>query len=97
RARSQRSRDRRQRGAEGLMAAEDDVFDVIVIGGGPPGVSVVERVVRGGLTASLVEERLVGGGCQYFACVPSKALLRPLGPAAGGSPEPRVEPGRPVR
>lgn len=78
------------------MADEDDVFDVIVIGGGPPGVSVVERVVRGGLTASLVEERLVGGECQYFACVPSKALLRPVELAAEVSRMPGLELRRPI-
>jgi dihydrolipoamide dehydrogenase len=78
------------------MADEDDVFDVIVIGGGPPGVSVVERVVRGGLTASLVEERLVGGECQYFACVPSKALLRPVELAGEISQMPGLELSRPI-
>ncbi|WP_188189306.1 dihydrolipoyl dehydrogenase family protein [Nonomuraea sp. SYSU D8015] len=55
-----------------------DEFDVIVIGGGPAGENVVDRAVRGGLTAALVEERLAGGECSYWACVPSKALLRPI-------------------
>ncbi|MGN9843071.1 dihydrolipoyl dehydrogenase family protein [Nonomuraea sp. H19] len=55
-----------------------DEFDVIVIGGGPAGENVVDRAVRGGLTAALVEERLAGGECSYWACVPSKALLRPV-------------------
>ncbi len=53
-------------------------YDVIVIGGGPAGENVVDRAVRGGLTAAVVEERLVGGECSYFACIPSKALLRPV-------------------
>jgi pyruvate/2-oxoglutarate dehydrogenase complex dihydrolipoamide dehydrogenase (E3) component len=78
------------------MADEDDVFDVIVIGGGPPGVSVVERVVRGGLTACLVERRLVGGECQYFACVPSKALLRPVELAAEVDQMPGLELRHPI-
>ncbi|SDK70245.1 dihydrolipoamide dehydrogenase [Nonomuraea maritima] len=59
-----------------------DEFDVIVIGGGPAGENVVDRAVRGGLTAALVEERLAGGECSYWACVPSKALLRPIDLAA---------------
>ncbi|MBB5775599.1 dihydrolipoyl dehydrogenase family protein [Nonomuraea jabiensis] len=55
-----------------------DEFDVIVIGGGPAGENVADRAVRGGLTAAIVEERLAGGECSYWACVPSKALLRPV-------------------
>ncbi|MEV4010576.1 NAD(P)/FAD-dependent oxidoreductase [Nonomuraea angiospora] len=55
-----------------------DEFDVIVIGAGPAGENVADRAVRGGLTAAIVEERLAGGECSYWACVPSKALLRPV-------------------
>ncbi|KAB8196672.1 SidA/IucD/PvdA family monooxygenase [Nonomuraea phyllanthi] len=55
-----------------------DEFDVIVIGAGPAGENVVDRAVRGGLTAAIVEERLAGGECAFWACVPSKALLRPV-------------------
>ncbi|GAA0993271.1 NAD(P)/FAD-dependent oxidoreductase [Acrocarpospora macrocephala] len=55
-----------------------DVFDVIVIGAGPAGENVVGRVTRGGLTAAIVEQELAGGECAYWACVPSKALLRPM-------------------
>ncbi|HEX4812797.1 MAG TPA: NAD(P)/FAD-dependent oxidoreductase [Nonomuraea sp.] len=55
-----------------------DEFDVIVIGAGPAGEVVADRAVRGGLTAAVVEERLAGGECSYWACVPSKALLRPI-------------------
>ncbi|MET3951236.1 NAD(P)/FAD-dependent oxidoreductase [Arthrobacter sp. UYEF36] len=52
-------------------------FDVIVIGAGAVGENVAERVVQGGLTAVLIEAELVGGECSYWACMPSKALLRP--------------------
>jgi pyruvate/2-oxoglutarate dehydrogenase complex dihydrolipoamide dehydrogenase (E3) component len=56
----------------------EQVVDVVVIGGGPAGENVVERVVQGGLSAAVVEAELLGGECSYWACVPSKALLRPV-------------------
>ena len=55
----------------------DETYDVIVIGAGPTGENVADRAVRGGLTAVIVESELVGGECSYWACMPSKALLRP--------------------
>lgn len=55
-----------------------DEYDVIVLGAGPVGENVADRVVQGGLTAVIVESELVGGECSYWACTPSKALLRPL-------------------
>jgi pyruvate/2-oxoglutarate dehydrogenase complex dihydrolipoamide dehydrogenase (E3) component len=51
-------------------------YDVIVIGAGAVGENVADRAVQGGLTAALVEDQLVGGECSYWACMPSKALLR---------------------
>lgn len=51
--------------------------DVVVIGAGPVGENVADRVVKGGLRAIIVERELVGGECSYWACMPSKALLRP--------------------
>ena len=54
----------------------DQTFDVIVIGAGSTGENVADVVVKGGLTAVLVESELVGGECSYWACMPSKALLR---------------------
>jgi dihydrolipoamide dehydrogenase len=51
-------------------------FDVIVLGGGPTGENVADYAVRAGLTAAVVEAELLGGECSYWACMPSKALLR---------------------
>jgi dihydrolipoamide dehydrogenase len=60
-----------------MTAQYEREFDVIVIGAGAVGENVADRVVQGGLTAVLVEAELVGGECSYWACMPSKALLRP--------------------
>jgi len=51
-------------------------YDVIVIGAGAVGENAAERVVKAGLSAALVESHLIGGECSYWACMPSKALLR---------------------
>ena len=56
----------------------EDVFDVIVIGAGPVGENVADRTRAAGLTTALIESELVGGECSYWACMPSKALLRPV-------------------
>ncbi|SDH11385.1 dihydrolipoamide dehydrogenase [Nonomuraea jiangxiensis] len=73
------------------MGDEDDVFDVIVMGAGPVGLTAARRAARGGLSVALVEERLAGGECQFYACVPSKALLRPVELAAEVSRMPGLE------
>ncbi|MEA9985211.1 NAD(P)/FAD-dependent oxidoreductase [Subtercola sp. RTI3] len=60
------------------MATPDSgsTFDVIVIGAGAVGENVADRAKQGGLSVALVEAELVGGECSYWACMPSKALLR---------------------
>lgn len=53
-------------------------FDVVIIGGGAAGENVVGRTAPAGLKTAIVESELVGGECSYWACMPSKALLRPF-------------------
>ena len=55
----------------------EDIYDVVVIGGGPVGENAAARAVRGGLKTVLVDHEHFGGECSFFACIPSKALLRP--------------------
>ncbi|GGS37177.1 dihydrolipoyl dehydrogenase family protein [Streptomyces badius] len=58
--------------------SEGSPYDVVVIGGGPVGENVADRARAAGLTTAVVESELVGGECSYWACMPSKALLRPV-------------------
>ncbi|MEQ4209350.1 NAD(P)/FAD-dependent oxidoreductase [Actinopolymorpha sp. B17G11] len=53
-------------------------FDAIVIGMGPGGETVANRLIAGGKRVAVVEKQLIGGECAYWACMPSKTLLRPV-------------------
>ena len=56
-----------------------DTYDVIVIGGGPAGENAAQYAIQGSeRSAVIVEAELVGGECSYWACMPSKALFRPV-------------------
>jgi pyruvate/2-oxoglutarate dehydrogenase complex dihydrolipoamide dehydrogenase (E3) component len=57
----------------------NDTWDVIVIGGGAAGENAAQYAIQGSdRTAAIVEAELLGGECSYWACMPSKALLRPI-------------------
>src|SRR5699024_8078580 len=60
-------------------------FDVVVLGAGPVGENVADYAHQGGLSVAIVESELVGGECSYWACIPSKVLLRPVHAVAAAS------------
>ncbi|MDR3080039.1 MAG: FAD-dependent oxidoreductase, partial [Streptomyces sp.] len=60
-----------------MTETEPIAYDVVVLGAGPVGENVADRTRAAGLSTAVVESELVGGECSYWACMPSKALLRP--------------------
>ena len=69
-------------------------FDVVVIGAGPGGEVAAGRLADAGLEVAIVEDRKVGGECSFWACMPSKALLRPGEVARRGAPASPAPPRR---
>ncbi|RPK87917.1 MULTISPECIES: NAD(P)/FAD-dependent oxidoreductase [Streptomyces] len=63
---------------DAVKNSERSDYDVVVIGAGPVGENVADRARAAGLATAVVESELVGGECSYWACMPSKALLRPV-------------------
>ncbi|MFE4670633.1 dihydrolipoyl dehydrogenase family protein [Streptomyces sp. NPDC056716] len=60
-----------------MTETDSHMYDVVVLGAGPVGENVADRTRAAGLSTAIVESELVGGECSYWACMPSKALLRP--------------------
>jgi dihydrolipoamide dehydrogenase len=58
--------------------ASETTYDVVVTGAGPVGQTAADRARAAGLSVAVVERELVGGECSYWACIPSKAMLRPV-------------------
>ncbi|WSQ07362.1 NAD(P)/FAD-dependent oxidoreductase [Streptomyces sp. NBC_01231] len=61
-----------------MTETESIAYDVVVLGAGPVGENVADRTRAAGLSTAVVESELIGGECSYWACMPSKALLRPV-------------------
>ncbi|SDX72526.1 dihydrolipoamide dehydrogenase [Saccharopolyspora shandongensis] len=64
--------------ADTSAKADSTEYDVVVLGAGPVGENVADRTRAAGLSTAIIESELIGGECSYWACMPSKALLRPV-------------------
>jgi pyruvate/2-oxoglutarate dehydrogenase complex dihydrolipoamide dehydrogenase (E3) component len=62
----------------GVKTDAGRTYDVVVLGAGPVGINAADRIHAEGLSVGLIERELVGGECNYWGCVPSKSLLRPV-------------------
>ena len=69
--------DPRVDGRSSMSENPGQVYDVVVVGAGAVGENAADRAGRHGLRVAVVEGELAGGECSYWACMPSKALLRP--------------------
>ncbi len=70
--------DQTARMTNAVDASDAAEYDVVEVGAGPVGENVADRARAAGLTTAVVENELIGGECSYWACMPSKALLRPV-------------------
>lgn len=73
--------------------AEHERFDAAVLGMGPGGEAAADRLLQAGQKVLVVEQELIGGECGYWACIPSKTLLRPVGLAWSAAETPGVTTG----
>jgi len=67
-----------ERDSSSMSATAEGIYDVIVIGLGPIGQTFADIARAAGLSVAAVERELIGGECSYWACIPSKAMLRPV-------------------
>src|SRR5690625_1103891 len=70
-----------------------DRYHVAILGMGPGGEAAATRLLKAGKTVALVEPELIGGECGYWACIPSKTLLRPVELALATAATPGITPG----
>ncbi len=79
------------------MNGTPSAYDVVVLGAGPTGENLADRTSAAGLSTVIVENELLGGECSFWACEPSKALLRPVLARADARRVPGLRSRSPVR